>query len=175
MLGSVWASKDAVEKTSVCPHLQLISFSTVLCCQESCPLPGFPLLLNVSPPDSIYVICFCDLFSDPPPLGAASPTAFSLSLLNMLLCWVTVLLFLSSEKAEASDFCPTQCWAHRHTLWFSEINKLCRGVAGAVHVPFTSGPCCFSVYRVIHSFTHSGHGMHALGKDFEAFLCQPCK
>lgn len=32
LLGSVWASKDAVEKTSVCPHLlQLILSSTVLC------------------------------------------------------------------------------------------------------------------------------------------------
>lgn len=58
------------------------------------------------------------------------------------------MLFLSPEKAEASDFCPTQCWAHsRHILWFSEINKLCR-VAGAVHVPFTSGPCflCIGLY-----------------------------
>lgn len=54
------------------------------------------------------------------------------------------LLVLSSEKAEASDFHLTQCWEHsRHILWFSEINKLYRGVAGAAHVPFTSGPCCF--------------------------------
>lgn len=106
----------------------------------------------ITSPHCIYMVH--DPFSDPPPLGVAPllPLLFScpLSLLGMLLCWVTVpssFCSLSSEKSETSDLCPTQFWAHsRHILWSSEINRFFRGIVGAVHVPFTSGPCCFVLY-----------------------------